>query len=102
VKAVVAHIGTSRLGKPHSQVQLTPFLRPGALGKCEVRSSAALQYAGIALAFYLSANPAPFLKVITPNATTIFALVLRLRLRSASVQAIGRVRSVVPNHVGDL
>jgi hypothetical protein len=25
VKAVVAHIGTSRLGKPHSQVQLTLF-----------------------------------------------------------------------------
>ena len=44
----------------------------------------------------------PLLKVITPNAATIFALVLRLRLRSASVQTIGRVRSVVPNHVGDL
>jgi hypothetical protein len=27
-----------------------------------------------------SANPAPFLNVITPNATTIFGLVLRLRL----------------------
>jgi hypothetical protein len=30
------------------------------------------------------------------------ARVLRLRLRSASVQTIGGVRSVVPNHVGDL
>src|ERR1700720_4782275 len=28
-------------------------IRPHGLGKCEVRSSAALQYAGIALAFYL-------------------------------------------------
>ena len=44
----------------------------------------------------------PLLKVITPNAATIFALVLRLRFRPASVQTIGRVRSVVPNHVGDL
>ena len=49
-----------------------------------------------------SAGDPVLLKVITPNPTTIFALVLPLRLRSASVQTIGRVRSVVPNHVGDL
>ena len=35
------------------------------------------------------------------DAATILALVLRLRLRSASVQTIGRGRSIAPNYVGD-
>jgi hypothetical protein len=75
----------------------------GRDGNAGARLGAALGQQRLAMRAVLLAAPTrPLLKVITPNAATIFALVLRLRLRSASVQTIGRVRSVVPNHVGDL